>query len=245
MSPTDPTHESAWKLWLLTFLCAAFFVWILSKVIHHKKSSAARSNHAPGATDDPTAAFDEREKIDIANLRRFFFFANALPLRMLGAMLFTLMMRGLSTVIAPDAGQPPNPAFFISLLVMVVACLTALTWSARSYWHILLVVLVLLFTSFGIELYTRYRGQNIQYLDAVAIYQNAIRFSVGAFVYCLPLFIIRAIRNRLSPKPGPGQCQSCGYDLQGLTTPRCPECGQPFGSLAQPHASDEPLIPPA
>jgi hypothetical protein len=27
------------------------------------------------------------------------------------------------------------------------------------------------------------------------------------------------------PLPGPGHCQSCGYDLTGSTSPRCPECG--------------------
>ena len=30
------------------------------------------------------------------------------------------------------------------------------------------------------------------------------------------------------PKHRPGHCQRCGYDLTGLTEPRCPECGQPF-----------------
>ena len=25
-----------------------------------------------------------------------------------------------------------------------------------------------------------------------------------------------------------GHCHRCGYDLTGLTEPRCPECGQPF-----------------
>ena len=26
----------------------------------------------------------------------------------------------------------------------------------------------------------------------------------------------------------PGYCQACGYDLRGLSQPRCPECGTPF-----------------
>lgn len=25
-----------------------------------------------------------------------------------------------------------------------------------------------------------------------------------------------------------GHCRSCGYNLQGLVEPRCPECGEPF-----------------
>lgn len=228
MSPTDPTPSPAWKSWLLVFLCAGFLVWILSKIIHHKMSSSTRSNRAHGTTDDTTATFDEREKIDIANLGRFIFHANALPLRMLGAMVFTLLMRILSAAIAPNTNNLPTPLLAISGIVLAFAVLITLTWSVRSYWHILLVVLTPLVLNFGTVLYQNYSGPNIQFLDAVAIYQNSIRFAVGAVVYCLPLFIIRAVRNRLSPKPGPGHCQSCGYNLQGLTMPRCPECAQPF-----------------
>lgn len=29
----------------------------------------------------------------------------------------------------------------------------------------------------------------------------------------------------------PARCESCGYDLQGLPQPRCPECGTPFRRL--------------
>ena len=28
--------------------------------------------------------------------------------------------------------------------------------------------------------------------------------------------------------PNPAHCETCGYDLQGLPEPRCPECGQLF-----------------
>lgn len=27
---------------------------------------------------------------------------------------------------------------------------------------------------------------------------------------------------------GRSECEKCGYDLRGLTGPRCPECGHPF-----------------
>ena len=30
--------------------------------------------------------------------------------------------------------------------------------------------------------------------------------------------------------PTHGLCWECGYSLQGLETPRCPECGRPFNS---------------
>jgi len=35
----------------------------------------------------------------------------------------------------------------------------------------------------------------------------------------------RIMRSRL-----PGACVQCGYNLRGLTEPRCPECGTPFES---------------
>jgi hypothetical protein len=35
---------------------------------------------------------------------------------------------------------------------------------------------------------------------------------------------------RFTPKAAmPGCCRACDYDLRGLTTPRCPECGTAFG----------------
>lgn len=32
----------------------------------------------------------------------------------------------------------------------------------------------------------------------------------------------------VAPKPLPIYCSRCGYNLTGLTLPRCPECGTPF-----------------
>ena len=32
----------------------------------------------------------------------------------------------------------------------------------------------------------------------------------------------------LKQPPPDGVCKSCGYNLYGLTEPRCPECGAPF-----------------
>lgn len=34
--------------------------------------------------------------------------------------------------------------------------------------------------------------------------------------------------SRFAPKFPRGHCQRCGYNLQGLTEPRCPECGESF-----------------
>lgn len=37
-----------------------------------------------------------------------------------------------------------------------------------------------------------------------------------------------AVRRRYWPVYPDGQCKACGYDLYGLTSNRCPECGQVF-----------------
>jgi hypothetical protein len=45
---------------------------------------------------------------------------------------------------------------------------------------------------------------------------------LGALIYALwsaPALIARALRRK------PGHCRHCGYDLKGLTSPVCPECG--------------------
>ncbi len=44
----------------------------------------------------------------------------------------------------------------------------------------------------------------------------------------LPLTLIPAalILARKSLHPKPGTCHSCGYSLQGLQSPVCPECGR-------------------
>lgn len=35
--------------------------------------------------------------------------------------------------------------------------------------------------------------------------------------------------SRFDGRP-PSHCRECGYDLRGLSEPRCPECGSPFTS---------------
>ena len=47
----------------------------------------------------------------------------------------------------------------------------------------------------------------------------------------LPVATAAAILRLLPVKP-PGACQKCGYDLRGLTEPRCPECSMEFDALA-------------
>jgi hypothetical protein len=39
---------------------------------------------------------------------------------------------------------------------------------------------------------------------------------------------IREVRRVSLQRRRRGHCKNCGYDLQGLPEPRCPECGSPF-----------------
>src|SRR3990172_6761158 len=34
-----------------------------------------------------------------------------------------------------------------------------------------------------------------------------------------------------------GHCKKCGYDLRGLSLPRCPECGTPFSTETPSHTN--------
>lgn len=52
--------------------------------------------------------------------------------------------------------------------------------------------------------------------------------SIGWLVPFLILSGVVFLRNRFRPVFPSGHCSKCGYDLQGLPEPRCPECGKPF-----------------
>jgi ribosomal protein L37E len=43
---------------------------------------------------------------------------------------------------------------------------------------------------------------------------------------------------RLNQAQEDGHCIQCGYNLFGLTEPRCPECGTPFPSRQEARSAD-------
>ncbi len=71
---------------------------------------------------------------------------------------------------------------------------------------------------------TRYQGASQVYVTVAA----------PAWLPTLPtglayglLWIVDYRRRRIRQR---GRCRQCGYNLRGLTEPRCPECGTPFDS---------------
>ena len=40
--------------------------------------------------------------------------------------------------------------------------------------------------------------------------------------------IIRLAIHKYRPEPLDGHCEECGYNLQGLESKRCPECGEDY-----------------
>lgn len=56
------------------------------------------------------------------------------------------------------------------------------------------------------------------------------RILVALFAAPPAVWLLRRLIRRTGPSQDPDArpCQTCGYDLRGQKTPRCPECGTPF-----------------
>jgi hypothetical protein len=54
-------------------------------------------------------------------------------------------------------------------------------------------------------------------------------FEIMSLVYTMALLPLTYWALKNSPRvASPWECRRCGYLLFGLTTPRCPECGEAF-----------------
>lgn len=51
--------------------------------------------------------------------------------------------------------------------------------------------------------------------------------AVRVVLIATPGLIVAALIAATGRKPEPNRCRSCGYDLTGNTSGRCPECGSP------------------
>ncbi len=124
------------------------------------------------------------------------------------------------------AGVSWNVVFFL----LDCAAVGALCWPLRDYrgvWSVsaffclgILAAWVPQFAGFI------YRGQ-IHWRPVILGLWIAI-YLVFWLVMVFALSAVVFVRNRYRPVYPTGHCAKCGYDLQGLPEPRCPECGKPF-----------------
>lgn len=71
-----------------------------------------------------------------------------------------------------------------------------------------------------------YPGVTVTYNWWLLAHDIVFIASLGAIGWLLLRFVIAC--GAWVSKPGPGFCRNCRYDLSGLKTDRCPECGTPI-----------------
>ena len=57
--------------------------------------------------------------------------------------------------------------------------------------------------------------------------QSWLMFSLAFAIYTLPITVSTACIWRICARIPPGNCQSCGYNLTGNESGKCPECSTP------------------
>lgn len=83
-------------------------------------------------------------------------------------------------------------------------------------------------------------GGIIAFFAAGAIAKSPSLPLIVCVLYPLPAYFVAAItgaivQTRLSKVPAPGYCRSCGYDLTGNLSGRCPECGRAIDADSDDH----------
>ncbi len=69
--------------------------------------------------------------------------------------------------------------------------------------------------------------QPLDYLRSM-LFSSLVWIPVGLPLAALPIPIYLALTRRFGP-PNPARetlCRKCGYNLRGISEPRCPECGE-------------------
>ena len=163
-------------------------------------------------------------------LRRVHAFFRAHPLAGAACLGFGLALTGWLLVRVWLGSVRPLLSF--TLLAVHLVGLVYLCWPLRRYKRALFVTLVVWVCQslFGIF-------ANLSALLQLPLDQLLFSYAANLVILCAIPFMLLSlavyVRNTYWPVYAEGHCAVCGYNLQGLTVPRCPECGTPFGPERQ------------
>jgi len=179
---------------------------------------------------DATTSPDEHPTLDSLYLRLLWavltFFGRR---RLLTAFLYGVAVRAAGGAIAPHVSNI-HPFLWLSLfLTTYTAGVGTLCWPLRAYKPIASIAALAFLGMAAASLpgmVALMRSTPIDPLFVVFFF-----LSPPAIGWLAPFAILSGLvflRNRYRPIFLRGHCGKCGYDLQGLPEPRCPECGNPF-----------------
>ena len=122
------------------------------------------------------------------------------------------------------------PVWSVFLVLLYVTVMALCVRPLRSYRAVLLVSLsgsACFVTVMQLTFLLRYGLPPQGWLAPLAI-GGLVNFTVFWALPSLLLCGAVAYGRRRWPEYGAGKCKTCGYDLRGLSEPRCPECGSAF-----------------
>ncbi len=64
--------------------------------------------------------------------------------------------------------------------------------------------------------------------EHAGLIRMVVTLEIGGLSILLGLVIGSVAASFTRNKPGPLECGKCGYSLVGLTSDKCPECGEPL-----------------
>jgi hypothetical protein len=120
-----------------------------------------------------------------------------------------------------------RPLLSFLLLAAHLVGLAYLCWPLRRYNRALSVTLVVWGCHFIFGFFA-----NLPVLLRAPLPGLLLAYALSFVILWAAPFVLLSIavyvHNRYWPVYPPGHCAICGYNLWGLPSPRCPECGTPF-----------------
>lgn len=129
----------------------------------------------------------------------------------------------------PDTWWFVLPVFLVWPCAVIATLLYLISLSGRFGLDSLarglrgLVVCYVLLVAIGLGGEIILTGETV--LSSAAMYWSLGRMAFGLAIWVWGLFLLRRFARHLS-YGAEGRCVACGYSLEGLPSPRCPECGQ-------------------